>query len=104
MLRYVGNLKTTEHLGSETAMALLLLIVIGVSAGWLASIIARTEAPREILRQMAIGLVVSLAAGLLVNAGTIFGGLTPLALGIAIAATAAALVGYNAVFTRRTEG
>ncbi len=85
-------------------MALLLLIVIGLSAGWLASIIARTEAPRDILRQMGIGLIVSLIAGLLVNSGTILGGLTPLALGIAIAATAAALVGYNALVTRNAEG
>ena len=34
-------------------MALLVLIVLGATLGWLASIIARTEAPGAILRQIA---------------------------------------------------
>ena len=36
-------------------MALLVLIVLGASLGWLASILARTEAPGTILRQVALG-------------------------------------------------
>lgn len=77
-------------------MALLLLIVIGASAGWLASIIARTEATGAILRQIGGGVAASLIAGLLVNSGTIFGGLSLMALGASIIASGGALVLYHA--------
>ncbi|MFU7526919.1 hypothetical protein [Qipengyuania sp. ASV99] len=84
-------------------MALLLLIVIGLSAGWFASILARDEASGEILRQMGAGLAASLLAGLMVNSGTVLGGLSLFALLAAIAASAAVLAGYHAIMRRRTE-
>lgn len=84
-------------------MALLLLIAIGLTAGWLASIITRTEAAGEILRQLGVGLIGSLVAGLLINQGTILGGLTLLALGTSIAVAAALLVLYHAVLSQRAK-
>ncbi|ODS99784.1 MAG: hypothetical protein ABS49_07435 [Erythrobacter sp. SCN 62-14] len=84
-------------------MALLVLIVLGATVGWLASILARTEAPGQILRQMATGVAVSLLAGLLLNDGTMLGSLSFVALGAAVAASIAALVLYHAVFTRRAK-
>lgn len=82
-------------------MALLVLIVLGTTLGWLASILARTEAPGDILRQIALGIVVSVVAGEIANEGTMIGSLSFLALGIALAATVAALVLYHAIFGRR---
>ena len=84
-------------------MALLVLIVLGATLGWLASILARTEAPRDILRQMGVGVAATLVVGLLVNSGTFLGGLSFLALGAALAAGAAALVLYHAIIKRRQE-
>ena len=84
-------------------MALLVLIVLGATLGWLASIIARTEAPGEILRQIAAGLIVSLIAGGIANGGTMLGGLSFLGLGVALAAVVIALVLYHAVFRRRVK-
>ncbi len=82
-------------------MALLLLSVLGLSAGWIASIIARTEAPRSILSQMALGTIASLVAGILMNSGTILGSLTWIALGSAAAAVFVVLMAFHAVFTWR---
>ena len=82
-------------------MALLVLIVLGATLGWLASILARTEAPGDILRQIALGIVVSVVAGEIANEGTMIGSLSFLALGIALAATVAALVLFHAIRSRR---
>lgn len=82
-------------------MALLVLIVLGATLGWLASILARTEAPGSILRQVALGMVVSVVAGEIANDGTIIGSLSFLSLGVALAASIAALVMHHAIFTRR---
>ena len=82
-------------------MALLVLIVLGASLGWLASILARTETPGEILRQIALGVAVSVVAGELANEGTMIGSLSFLGLGVALAATGVALVLYHAVRARR---
>jgi len=82
-------------------MALLVLIVLGATLGWLASILARTEAPGSILRQVALGMVVSVVTGEIANDGTMIGSLSFLSLGVALAASAAALVLYHAIFTRR---
>lgn len=82
-------------------MALLVLIVLGASIGWLASIIARTETPRAILWQIAIGTVAALVAGGIANDGTMLGGLSLLGLGVALAVSAVALVLYHAILTRR---
>lgn len=81
-------------------MALLLLIVIGASAGWLASIITRTEAPGLIFRQIGVGLLASLIAGLFANSGTFLGGLSLLALGVSIAAAVIALIAYQLIINR----
>jgi uncharacterized membrane protein YeaQ/YmgE (transglycosylase-associated protein family) len=82
-------------------MALLVLIVLGATLGWLASILARTEATGDILRQVALGLLVSVVAGEIANDGTMIGSLSFLSLGVALAACIAAMVLYHAVFTRR---
>lgn len=84
-------------------MALLVLIALGMTLGWLASILARTEAPGAIFRQIGIGVVAALAAGVLLNDGTMLGSLSILALGGALAASAVALVLYHAIFRRRAE-
>lgn len=93
--------RAADHL-SETLdkMALLVLIVLGATLGWLASILARTEAPATILRQVALGMVVSVVTGEFANEGTMIGSLSFLALGVALAATAVALVLYHAIFNR----
>ncbi|WP_086606597.1 hypothetical protein [Erythrobacter donghaensis] len=82
-------------------MALLVLIVLGATLGWLASILARTEAPGVILRQVLLGMVVSVIAGEIANDGTMIGSLSFLSLGIALAATSAALVLYHALVRRK---
>ena len=84
-------------------MALILLLVIGASGGWLASIVARTETAREILRQMGVGIAASVVAGMLVNSNTVLGGLTLPALLASVATSAAALVGYNLLVRRSIE-
>lgn len=82
-------------------MALLVLIVLGATLGWLASVIARTEAPGQILRQVGLGLVAALVAGVLANDGTMLGGLSVLALGVALAVSAVVLVLYHALLRRK---
>ncbi len=84
-------------------MALLVLIVLGATLGWLASILARTEAPGAILRQIAGGVIVSLVAGGIANGGTMLGSLSFLGLGIALASTAVVLVLYHAVTRRQVK-
>jgi len=82
-------------------MALLLLILIGVSAGWLASIIARTEEAGEVVRQIGVGVIASLVVGILSNGNSILGGLTPIALLLSITACAASLLTYHLVIRDR---
>lgn len=84
-------------------MALLVLIVLGATLGWLASILARTEAPGDILRQVGLGLVVSVVVGEIANDGTMIGSLSFIALGAALAASGVALVLYHALFRRRAK-
>ncbi len=84
-------------------MALLVLIVLGATLGWLASILARTEAPGAILRQVALGLAVSVVAGEIANEGTMLGSLSFLGLGVALAATGVALVLYHAIARRKAR-
>lgn len=86
--------------GVAGGMALLVLILLGGTLGWLASILARTEAPGDILRQVALGTVVSVVAGEIANDGTMIGSLSVPSLGIALAATCVALVLYHAVARR----
>ncbi|TAD81162.1 MAG: hypothetical protein EAY70_05115 [Sphingomonadales bacterium] len=84
-------------------MALLVLIVLGATLGWLASILARTEAPGDILRQVAFGLLVSVVAGEIANDGTMIGSLSFLSLGVALAATGVTLVLYHALVRRKAK-
>ena len=84
-------------------MALLVLIVLGATLGWLASILARTENAGAILRQIALGLMVSLIAGEVANDGAMIGSLSFLGLGVALAATVVALVLYHAIVHRKAE-
>ncbi|WP_298471101.1 hypothetical protein [uncultured Erythrobacter sp.] len=83
-------------------MALMVLIVLGALLGWMASILARTEEPGEILRQMGLSLLAALIAGLIANQGTVLGGLSLIALGAACAAALVVLVLYHAVL-RKSE-
>lgn len=84
-------------------MALLVLIVLGATLGWLASILARTEAPGDILRQVMLGVAISVVAGEIANDGTMIGSLSFLSLGIAFAATGIALVLYHALAHRKVR-
>ena len=84
-------------------MALLVLIVLGATMGWLGSILARSEAPGSILRQIALGVAVSVVTGEIANGGTMIGSLSFLGLGVAMAATGAALVLYNALARRKAR-
>lgn len=84
-------------------MALLVLIVLGATLGWLASILARTEAPGVILRQVMLGVAVSVVAGEIANGGTMIGSLSFISLGIALAATGVALVLYHALARKKAN-
>ncbi|MEM6266981.1 MAG: hypothetical protein AAF494_01515 [Pseudomonadota bacterium] len=84
-------------------MALLVLIMLGATLGWLATIVTRNEAPGVILRQISAGVVASLAAGLFANQFTILGGLSLVAIGVASAAAIGVLVVYNAIAQRRAD-
>ena len=84
-------------------MALLVLILLGATLGWLASILARTEAPGSILRQIGLGLAVSVVAGEIANDGTMVGSLSLIGLGVALATSAVALVLYHAILGRRAK-
>jgi hypothetical protein len=46
-------------------------------------------------------MIISVVAGEIANDGTMIGSLSFLSLGVALAATAAALVLYHAIFTRK---
>ena len=81
-------------------MALLVLIIAGALLGWLASILARNESAGEILRQIGIGMVASLVAGLFVNSGTVLGGLSLMALGAGAGAAIVLLLAYHALLRR----
>lgn len=83
-------------------MALLVLAVLGALLGWMASIVARTEESGEIMRQVGLGLLGSLAAGLVVNNGTVLGSLSLWALGAATGTAIILLIVYHA-FLRRSE-
>lgn len=84
-------------------MALLLLIVIGASAGWLSSIIMRTEEAGTILRQVALGMIAAVVVGLFTNSGTFLGGLSLIALGSGVAASMAALAIYHLIAARNSD-
>lgn len=78
-------------------MALMVLILVGISLGWLTSILSRTEAARQILSQIGLALIAALSAGLAANSFIVLDGISLFALGIGCAAAMAALVCYHAV-------
>ncbi|MEL7198036.1 MAG: hypothetical protein AAGL10_06950 [Pseudomonadota bacterium] len=84
-------------------MALMVLVLVGLTFGWLSSVLARTEAARHVLRQIGLALVASLVAGLYANNLTAMGGISLSALGIAAGAVAIVLIAYN-VAARRGAG
>ena len=84
-------------------MALFVLITLGASLGWAASILARTDAPSAILRQIALGILISLLVGLLANAGSLLGGLSLRTIGVASVAAATALVFHHVFVNRRSN-
>lgn len=81
-------------------MALLVLVILGVSIGWFSSVLARTENAGDILRQIGVGVAAALVAGLVLNGGTVLGGLSLLALGAGTLGAMAALVLYHALLSR----
>ncbi len=81
-------------------MALLVLIVLGATLGWLGSILAHVEAPGAIFRQIAFGLIAALVAGWFANDGIMLGGLSLLGLGAALAITIVALLLYHLIAKR----
>lgn len=81
-------------------MSLILLINLGALLGWLGSIVMRLETSGAVLRMIFVGIVTSLLTGLIANGGVVLGSLSWLAMGVAVVATAAALVGYY-YFARR---
>ena len=84
-------------------MTIFVLILLGVSLGWLSSILMRTETARAILRQMGVGVAAALVGGLALNGGSMFGGLSLAGLGAGAVAAITALTLYHAIITRREE-
>ncbi|MEL6877003.1 MAG: hypothetical protein AAGL68_02765 [Pseudomonadota bacterium] len=82
-------------------MAILILIILGALLGWFASILARTEDPRGIFKNIGLGLVASVIGGLVTNGGALLGALGWLGLGIAALAAVLVLAAYNHVFVAR---
>ncbi|MEO1731204.1 MAG: hypothetical protein AAFR64_10740 [Pseudomonadota bacterium] len=80
-----------------------MLIILGASLGWLGSILGRTEAPGSILRQIAIGVAAALVAGLVMNTGSLLGGLSVIALGSASVTAIALLLIYHFAVERRSD-
>lgn len=76
-------------------MALILLVIIGVLAGWFGSIVTRNEDKYAIRRMVLMSLAASLVVGLLVNSGSFIGSLSWLAMGAAVLACVVVLVGYH---------
>ncbi len=76
-------------------MALLLLVILGATLGWLTTILTRVEDRNGVLLHVAIGAAASVAGGLITNNGSIIGGLSLVALLVGIGSGVAALVGYG---------
>lgn len=81
-------------------MTLILLINLGALLGWLGSIVMRLEIPGAVLRMIFVGIVTSLVTGLIANGGVFLGSLSWVAMGVAVVATVAAVVGYYYFATR----
>lgn len=84
-------------------MALILLVIIGVLAGWFSSIITRIEDRYAIRRLILMSLAASLVVGLVVNGGSFIGSLKWPAMGAAVLACIVVLAGYH-FYQRRKAG
>jgi uncharacterized membrane protein YeaQ/YmgE (transglycosylase-associated protein family) len=81
-------------------MTLIILINLGALLGWLGSIVMRLEIPGAVLRMIFVGIAASLVTGLIANGGVFLGSLSWLAMGVAVVATIAAVIGYFYFATR----
>ena len=81
-------------------MALFVLFILGISLGWFSSVLARTDAPGAILRQIGVGLVAALVFGFVFNTGSVLGGLTLLGLGAGAGGAITALIVFYVFVTR----
>ena len=85
-------------------MALVLLIVIGSTLGWVASIVTRSEASGTILRYIGIGVLGSLIAGIIANNGAFLGGLNLVALAASVGGAVIAVAIYYAARRQVANG
>ena len=84
-------------------MALILLTLIGCLTGWFASIVMRSEEGRTILQDMGVGLVGSLAAGLVASNFTLLGGLRLTSIFAALAGATIAVAAVYFYRKRKTQ-
>ncbi len=84
-------------------MALMVLCLVGLTFGWLSSILGRTEDARQVFSQIGLALLASLIAGLYANGLTAMGGISVTALAIACAAASLVLGLYHLVMRGRTD-
>lgn len=76
-------------------MGLIILIVVGATLGWLASIVMRTDDRQGILMNVAVGIAGALVAGAVTNQGSILGGISASALLLSFAGTLTLLAVVN---------
>ena len=75
-------------------MALMLLVVIGMVMGWLASIVTRVEEGRAIRRMVLVGIVGAVLAGAPVNSLIVLGALSWTAMAAAAIGSALGIGAY----------
>ncbi|MEO0908267.1 MAG: GlsB/YeaQ/YmgE family stress response membrane protein [Pseudomonadota bacterium] len=75
-------------------MALMLLVVIGVVMGWLASIVTRVEEGRAIRRMVLVGIVGAVLVGAPVNSLIVLGALSWTAMAAAAIGSALGIAAY----------
>ena len=83
-------------------MSLLCFIFIGSLIGWLTAIITRTEDVPSIRRDIGVGLVGALFAGLFANNWAFLGGLSWTALGASILGAALLVVMNKLILSRKS--
>ena len=81
-------------------MAALILLSNGALLGWLATILTRQDVPREVLRQIGVGVAASLVIGVFTNTDGLIGSLSLGALGLSSLGAVAALFLYNIATSR----
>lgn len=75
-------------------MALMLLVVIGMVMGWLASIVTRVEEGRAIRRMVLVGIAGAVLAGVPVNNLIVLGALSWTAMAAAAIGSAVCIAAY----------